>query len=452
MPWLARIDTILFSTDSHAAAQRRSLTAFAIRIFNAFIAFASQVLLARWMGEFDYGIFVLVWVWMLIIGSLSPLGFHTSVIRYLPKYEAEGDEDAMRGIVMATRLFALFVGTAAAAIGLALVSFFPHWFENYYVVPLTLGFVCLPMIAFSDTLDGLARARNWMVLALAPAYAVRPILILAFMFAAVSLGYPPTATTALVAAIAATYLTTLAQYIAVRWRLHEVLKRGPMTVHVREWLAVSLPIFLVEGFFFLLMNTDILMVGAYMEPHDVGVYFAVVKTLALAHFVYFAVKAGVSQQYARYLANGDRNGLIRIAKASVIWTFWPTLAMAIVMLIIGKWFLMLFGEAFVSGYPLLFVLAIGVVARAGVGPAESLLNMAGHQKICAAVYGTTLAINIAFNAALIPSMGLMGAAIATTIAILAEAAMLATIVYSRLGIVMTIFNTSVPASQSTEAT
>ena len=47
------------------------------------IAFVSQVLLARWMGSFDYGIFVLVWTAMIIAGNLSCLGFHTSIIRRL---------------------------------------------------------------------------------------------------------------------------------------------------------------------------------------------------------------------------------------------------------------------------------------------------------------------------------------------------------------------------------
>ena len=39
-----------------------SVIAFPIRIVSAVIAFVSQVLLARWMGSFEYGIFVLVWV------------------------------------------------------------------------------------------------------------------------------------------------------------------------------------------------------------------------------------------------------------------------------------------------------------------------------------------------------------------------------------------------------
>ena len=45
---------------------------------------------------------------------------------------------------------------------------------------------------------------------------------------------------------------------------------------------------------------------------------------------------------------------------------------------------------------------LGVVARAAVGPAESLLTMSGNQNICAAVYALTLALNIALSVMLIP--------------------------------------------------
>jgi O-antigen/teichoic acid export membrane protein len=100
--------------------------------------------------------------------------------------------------------------------------------------------------------------------------------------------------------------------------------------------------------------------------------------------------------------------------------------------------LMLFGPDFDAGYPLLFVLVLGVVARASVGPAEALLTMSGNQNICAALYGVTLAINVGLNVALIPSYGLWGAAIATAFALACEAALLAIVVWRRLGIIMVV--------------
>lgn len=438
MPALRRIDAALFSADERGEAGRMSLFAFAVRIVSAAIAFVSQVLLARWMGSFEYGIFVLVWVAMVIAGSLSCLGFHTSVIRFIPEYREKGMFAELRGILRASRRLVLFASTAIAALGAAGVWLVSARIEAYYVVPFFLGMFCLPMIALSDLLQGQARANSWAYSALLPAYIIRPVLILAFMAAALASGLPATAETAVLAAIAATYATTLGQLVQIPARAERRVPPGPRTVRLGYWLKISLPIFLVESFFFLLTNADVLMVGFYMDPDRVAVYFAAVKTLALVHFVYFAVKAGVAQRYARF-AHGEPDKLAAFAHETVAWTFWPSLLMGIVVLILGEPLLMLFGPGFDAGYPLLFLLVAAVVARSAVGPCESLLTMSGNQNVCALVYAMTLALNIAINVALIPSLGLWGAAIATSAAMIFEASALAFTVWRRLGIVMLVF-------------
>ena len=443
-PLLERVDALLFTTDDRGVAGRMSVIAFAIRIFNAVVAFVSQVLLARWMGSFEYGIFVLVWVTMIIVGNLSCLGFHTTVIRFIPEYLERGKLAELRGLLITSRLFVLFASTAIAAIGILGLWLFSPLVENYYVVPFYLGIICLPMMALSDVLQGISRANSWTLSALSPAYITRPILILVFMGGALIAGYEPCAENAIVAAILATYVTTIAQLVEVTTRLDRRLPAGPRRIEFRQWFAVSLPIFLVESFFFLLTNADVLMVGVFMQPDDVAVYFATVKTLALVHFVYFAVKAGVAQRYAQF-THSDPEKLAAFARETVSWTFWPSLLMAMVVLVLGKPMLMLFGPEFDSGYPLLFLLVGGVVARAAVGPAESLLTMSGNQNICAAVYAMTLVINIGLSVLLIPAFGLWGAAIATALSMIFEASALSFTVWRKLGIVMAIFWPATPA-------
>ena len=87
-----------------------------------------------------------------------------------------------------------------------------------------------------------------------------------------------------------------------------------------------------------------------------------------------------------------------------------------------------------TGYPLLFVLVGGVVMRASVGPAESLLNMSGNQNVCAWIYGATLVLSIALCSVLVPVFGLWGAATSFAIGMVFEALALGLIVWQRLGI------------------
>ena len=72
--------------------------------------------------------------------------------------------------------------------------------------------------------------------------------------------------------------------------------------------------------------------------------------------------------------------------------------------------------------------------RASIGPAETLLAMAGQQRICAVVYTGAFALNVVLNFQLIPIFGLTGAATATTIALIVETVALYFITTRRLGI------------------
>ena len=438
-PLAYRFDVILNGADEAAVAQRMSLIAFAIRVASAGIVFLSQVAIARWTGSFDYGIYVFVWTAMIILGNLSCLGFHTAVIRFLPLYKQTGDLDRLRGILLASRLFSMLSATFVAAVGIAAVWLFSGAMESYYVLPFILAFTCLPMIALGDVLDGTARANSWVLRALTPTYIVRPTLVLAYMAIAHGLGFEVSAATAIVAAVLATYSTTIMQLLLVTRDLDATYPAGRRETEFGTWMTVAFPIFLVEGFFFLLTNADVLMVGFFRPPDEVGVYFAAVKIIALVHFVFFAVKAGVAPQFAARTAIEDRASLRAFARRSVNWTFWPSLALGVVVLVLGKFLLALFGAAFTEGYQLLFVLVAGVVTRSSIGPAESLLNMTGNQNICATIFAGVLATNIGLNLVLIPAYGLMGAAMANALATLVEAGLLLFMVHRRIGLVMFVF-------------
>src|SRR4029450_3114507 len=106
------------------------------------------------------------------------------------------------------------------------------------------------------------------------------------------------------------------------------------------------------------------------------------------------------------------------------WTFWPSLAATILLLAFGKPLLWLFGPQFVVGYDIMFIAAIGLVVRSAIGPVERLLNMLGHQHICALAYALAFVMNLALCVALVPRWGGYGAAAATTISLAFETGVL----------------------------
>ena len=68
---LARMRIKRWLAGEHAVTRRMAGTAFAIRVASAVIVFLSQVLLARWMGDSEFGIYVYVWTWLMLVGSIS---------------------------------------------------------------------------------------------------------------------------------------------------------------------------------------------------------------------------------------------------------------------------------------------------------------------------------------------------------------------------------------------
>lgn len=423
-------------TGEHAAAQRMALTAFVIRILSAAIAFFSQILQARIMGEFEYGIFVFVWVLTILIGNLSCLGFHSVVVRFVPQYRTEGAHGSLFGIAVTARIFSMLLATAVAGSGFLVLYFFGRIVENYYVVPIFLALIILPMIALGDVLDGTARANGWSFTALTPTFIIRPTLILIFLFVLMQAGYPPTAITAMIAALGATYATSIGQLVAVSTGMVKRYPSAQRAYNLGAWLKVALPIFFVEGFGYLLTNSDVVVVGLYLQPDEVGIYFAAAKTMALMQFVFFSVKAAAAPRFASLVAEGDRDALARFAGEMARWGFWPSLGVGIVMLLTGHVLLSLFGPGFTEGYPLMAILFLGYLSKASVGPGEVLLTMAGRQQLCAWLYAVVLVSNIGLNMLLIPVYGLSGAAMAAAGAMMIEAVLLHLTVRKALGIVL----------------
>ncbi|MBX3522893.1 MAG: lipopolysaccharide biosynthesis protein, partial [Xanthobacteraceae bacterium] len=282
--------------------------------------------------------------------------------------------------------------------------------------------------------DGISRSYNWIDMALTPGYIVRPLVILAFMVGFHYAGMPNSALCAMASTVFAYWLVTVAQMVMLDRRLKTKVAPGPRQYETKFWLATAFPIFLVESFYFLLTYTDILVLEVYVEPDQVAIYYAATKILALVAFVYFAVSAATAHRFAEYHVAGEHEKLERFLTDSIKWTFWPSLAGTIGLLVTGKLLLSLFGEGFASGYGLMFVLAVGLLARAGVGPVERLLNMVGEQRSCAMIYALAFITNLSLCFLLIPHFKLYGAAIAISAAMMFESAMLYLVTKRKLGL------------------
>ena len=64
------VGRMLGGSSEASVTRRLAGIIFIIRVFSAGLAYLSQILLARWMGGSDYGVYVYVWTWVLLLGSI----------------------------------------------------------------------------------------------------------------------------------------------------------------------------------------------------------------------------------------------------------------------------------------------------------------------------------------------------------------------------------------------
>jgi O-antigen/teichoic acid export membrane protein len=432
---LSMLRSMLNGGSSEASVTRRLAgTVFAIRVISAALAYLSQILLARWMGGSDYGVYVYVWTWVLLLGSMMDFGISASAQKIIPEYRTRGDHALLRGFLSGSRWMTFAVSAAVSLLLAGVVKFLAPWIEAGVVTPLYIGCLTLPAFVVANTQDGIARSHDWMRLGLMPQFIVRQSLIIGFTAGAFALGFDLGASTAMLASAAAVWIAMIGQMLALNRRLDGHIADGPKAYDFRGWLAIALPILLVEGFYLLLSYTDVLVLQQFRSSEEVGIYFAVVKTLALVSFIHYAMSATTAHRFAEYHALGDKERLSAYVAHAINWTFWPSLAATAVLLALGQPLLWLFGPQFVTGYDIMFVAAVGLVVRSAIGPVERLLNMLGHQHICALAYALAFVMNVGLCVVLVPRFGGHGAAAATSVSLVFETVLLFWIVRRRLGL------------------
>ena len=416
--WLERLRGALGGTSEASLTNRLAGTVFVIRVFSAGLAYLSQILLARWMSGSEYGVFVYVWTWVVLVGSLLDFGLSVSAQKLIPEYRGNGEHALLRGFLTGSRLMVFGTSSLMALVFAGIVYLLTPSLEANLPAPLYIGCLILPAFVVANMQE----------------FIVRQTLIIAFTAGMVALGLHLGATAATLISAAAVWLAMIGQLIVLNRRLRGSVSPGTRAYEISTWLVLSLPIMMVEGFFLLLSHIDILVLQQYRSAEEVGIYFAVVKTLALVSFIHYAMSATTAHRFTEYYTSGDTERLSAYVTHAIKWTFWPSLAATLVLLAFGEPLLWLFGPQFTAGYGIMFVAAIGLISRAAIGPVERLLNMSGNQNTCALAYASAFVVNIVLCVILVPRYGGYGAAAATSAALVFESIVLFALTKRKLGL------------------
>jgi O-antigen/teichoic acid export membrane protein len=382
--------------------------AFLLQILGVALTYLLHVMLARWLGAAGYGFYAYVLSWATVLATAGALGLPLASLRFVSQHFAAKRWAELHGVLLGAPGLVTVGGTAAfvlGAVGAVSVSADP--------LPWILGLACVPLLAQLALGTEIARAIGSIGASLAPGRILRPLVTLLL----VSLIWAHT--TDPLAALAATAVALTGVIIvqgAWLYRLVPMEARAARPVYKpRLWLRAAFPMMVATGTALFLTQLDLLMVGLLLDEHATGLYSAAAKTAAIIPLVLYALNVAAAPSFAALHERGDTGQLQNLASRVARWAFWPSLAAAVSLSMAAGWILSWFGAPFVAARGAVLLLAAGYLFSAGVGSVGYLLNLSGHEHHNARTLLWAAGIDVALNLALIPMLGILGAALATTL-------------------------------------
>lgn len=408
--------------------------ALMVRVFGAGIGFLSHILLARVTTPAEYGVYVFAWTIVILIGTFSSIGLPVASTKFVASYEAKGDIAAYKQFLKFGAALVLAIGGVAAIILAIFVAISPpEWLGEAFKPALMFGAFCVPLFALTEFGKGAARGLGRNVLAYAPGMLLRPIFIGFGVLVLYVVVAQPDAQQMMWVTIAAMVVASLIQWSLIARAPFTASEGEGASVSKREWIMTALPLTVAEAYNLLLGNTDIVILKFFVAPDLLAGYFVAVKIAALLGFIGFAVGATVGKPIAAAHALGDmakvQSQMRRFATLALL----PSLLGYLGLVILGQFVLSLFGASYVSAYPILLLLAGGVVIQAFATVCKFGLAMTGAQKALSLVLAISLVLNIIFNLLFVPMWGVMGAASATVITTILSSIAMLLLVKKRLG-------------------
>jgi O-antigen/teichoic acid export membrane protein len=184
----------------------------------------------------------------------------------------------------------------------------------------------------------------------------------------------------------------------------------------KEMLKESLPMMMTGSIFFILNWIDNIAIGIYWSEASVGLYDTAFKISSASAAILMAVNAIQAPTFAEIQSTHDHQRLKSYVYNSTRLLFYATAPITIGILIFPEFLLGLFGKEFATAGSSLQILALGNFINCITGSVGILLMMTGHQEQYNRIIMVAAILGISLNFLLVPTMGIVGAAISSTVA------------------------------------
>ncbi len=402
------------SSDIKKAAKGAGFTLVGSAI-GAALELMGQILLARFLGMGGLGLYSLGMAAVRISEVLARLGIPLGGTRLVSIYKGT-DPQRVKGVLLSSTGICLLSGCAAGLVlGLLAEVIALKVFKNSDVAwvlrALAPGVPFVTLMAVSTSLLTGFHTTKFTVLSRNIIEPVVSLVLIAF-FLILGQGLR-----GVIWAFIASH--AVAALCALRFlvRLFPSLKDSSVkpVYELPRLMGNSVPILLIGVLNYVLSWTDTVMLGILGSTSAVGLYRASSRIPMLLPLFLNATNSIYGPMVANLHARGEKVRLEEVFRATTRWVAYATVP-AFLFIIFGSTQIMsLFGKEFTEeGKTVMVILAAGCLVNSLSGGAGTTLMMSGRQDIQLYAAMGCVILNVFLNLILIPQLGAMGAAIATS--------------------------------------
>ena len=378
--------------------RRQSIVSLIWQIAFTFIGFLSTMYFARAVGAEVLGAYFLFVAYFSIIGLMTDGGFGAAAIKRIS--EGEEPDAYFSAFVVLRSMFVTVVITALLVIRSYFVDLDNAGTFTWLLVALVVS------LLYGTVSSGTAGLRKMGINATAGF--VNNVSRILIQIVAVFLGYGVAGLTGgfvmgmLIGAIVQLRFVDL-HFVRFGWR------------HLKSLSSFSFWSFLISGGGLVFVYSDSVMIGYFLNNADVGIYRIIFQFTTLAAFTTVALRSTLWPRVSRW----DKIGETGLIEESLSRAFTYSLILALPLFVGGallgdRLLYFFYGADFVS-YTTLMILFVVQIVNIFQYFFTTYLRAMDQVKELFKITVVSVIANIALNAALIPVMGISGAAVATLV-------------------------------------
>lgn len=405
--------------EEHKRVAKEGGFAWAFSLIGAVVRYGNSIILTRMLGAKNFGFYALANTIITVTALATSFGFPTSLVHFVAKDNETGRYGSLKWFVRAAVRVTTVVSLAVVAALLLLVPFISDtvYKKSELNLPLFGLALSIPFLALynvkSSVLQGLRRIRKrvfieriahpllYSALLLLGAYYFRRMEFVLACFI-----------------VSAAAVFALSHYWSTR-ELASIPDEHPSPApQWKELFSFSTPILFLNFLNFLILQSDIMVIGFFTSAKEVGIYAIASRLAQGVGMPADSLGASLAPSFSAMTGKNDFEGLANVYKTSTRWIFMAASLVSLMLVFGADLILSIFGRDFKNGVAVLCILTVGQLFSAAMGTNGTLITQTGHPKVNLANAIAMGAGNILLLLFLVPRYGALGAAAASALSLI----------------------------------